>query len=718
MKFTCFFPILLFTNQSVLVRCQGRIQREEIHGFIGVGFIHEIKSLNFLKDFTVSIEFELVTADKKPLFSSTWLKYRWISNELYGLPLEGNQGVSTYYIKVISNDFIDFHEIKLFISSSFSESLHEIQICTNSLTANDFMNSLDTRYALVDILAEYLMNTGVENIKIKSFHESCFEFSFLHIEDHSRCNFPAIRRLKRRMFGDFGVSVEFRREMLRIDEINSANLTLKGNCVRNTEQKKVKKLLWLKTLAPLLVLAAVIGIPVCIACYVCRGVRRRQNRMMQQQDKILKEEEAKLKAQVEEYKKACGLRQDSFDSGISEEAGNVSKANDRSNNKETISITEKKVLINKLVDRYIPQVIIDKYQNKKPINDHNSTSLNPFNGLLDIRSARDKERLRQTRNKHKTLSLPNEIQGKTQVEETKQEKANETLTARSRKNRGQWSQNVFKQPTSLLKEHKIITFHEFKAAEVSGNGNSIYRQMRCSNSDKNIGRRVSTSVINASRQNDARRKKTSLPERFNSAFNMPSLIGAPEFEENRRTRKTSLIESLKDYVINSASDLTESINSVDRQTFNKPFVSNNSDSDESCRTTPSLFDQLHHGIKEKYDYLPTHEDCFSITQGTLADCKRGKLYKLPEEPEIKDDSLIPWWQKVKRKGDGEPCDIQPNTSSHTNQNGSVYSGADSHFNSAWEENRSNVLEPYNFHVSLSHFGHNNFSDTDSEDKFV
>ena len=145
-------------------------EAEKFHVTVGVAFSRHVNSLA-IDDNSENIEYDyqLVTEDKKQLYTNTWLKYKWTSNEIYGLPLEGNEGVSIYYIKITTQDSADkrYQEIKIFTSPAFQSYFHQVKVCTHPKTVTHLMNRLDTRYALMEMLAKNLMDTAVENLRLK-----------------------------------------------------------------------------------------------------------------------------------------------------------------------------------------------------------------------------------------------------------------------------------------------------------------------------------------------------------------------------------------------------------------------------------------------------------------------------------------------------------------------------------------------------------------------
>jgi hypothetical protein len=376
------FAFLAFTVVTIV---QGQ---KVLQATIGVGFHHKIQPLKHLTDYAGIIEYELLAKDKKSLFSNTWVKYRRGSNELYGLPLPGDEGVSVFFIQITAINKKVFHKIEIFVTSSFGQLLHGIKICTSSLTSKKFTNSLDARYTFVKVLANRLMETKIEKVKINDFQGNCFTSSFLNTEDADgiKCNSRGLKKLRQRLQDGSQIVEEFIREMEISNNIIVTNWIFFENCVEPHTTKLKRQLRWLKTFAPMLVLAAIIGVPICIACYVCRGVRHRQNIMLREQEQVLKEEETRKTEQVKQYqeiyggwhkKKICGFQ---------------SSENMTSTRRES---HQKSFFNSKFIDRHIPKVVIDQYVNKN----FTIRALNPFDHLLDIRSQNDKDRLKDIHNR-------------------------------------------------------------------------------------------------------------------------------------------------------------------------------------------------------------------------------------------------------------------------------------------------------------------------------
>ena len=112
--------------------------------------------------------------------------------------------------------------------------------------------------------------------------------------------------LDNQIFMDGNIFKDFAKPVHHLTSVKSAYLNLSGSCVKPKYlvpvlKTSVKDLLWVKIVAQILLLQGIVGISVAILCYVIRGVRRRQNKMRQGQDKLTREDELRLQEQMSEY---------------------------------------------------------------------------------------------------------------------------------------------------------------------------------------------------------------------------------------------------------------------------------------------------------------------------------------------------------------------------------------------------------------------------------
>lgn len=540
-------------------------EAEKFHVTVGVAFSRHVNSLA-IDDNSENIEYDyqLVTEDKKQLYTNTWLKYKWTSNEIYGLPLEGNEGVSIYYIKITTQDSADkrYQEIKIFTSPAFQSYFHQVKVCTHPKTVTHLMSRLDTRYALMEMLAKNLMDTAVENLRLKGFKEHCFDFSFINVDQGVTCNHHGIRKLQNRLFetGDsrVGVSNKLKSDMSILIDVTGANLTLYEKCIQHEHTVELNhELAWLKSVAPALVLALIIGIPVGIACYVGRKVQRRQNRTLQQKDRFLKEEEKRRIARAEEYQKACGLDKQSFDSGISEaqQAPVRWKTNIEPNDGTQI-------VFHKALDEYIPKIILDKYKRRrrqklkrkrKP-----PKTLNPLNTILDIRSKNDMKNLKDIYQDEKRPGEEERRHCISTSAEKKEQIQRKITEAKRVKIHERPIQEV--QHHDQPQQHHLISLNELKTIQSFEEEKSQYRKIFDQMTED-----PSTNVGGATQREyqSSARKKFSLPERLNAAH--VSRIMNWRMSHMRSTQSTStdspasskdnqhsLIQSLKNFVMHTS----------------------------------------------------------------------------------------------------------------------------------------------------------------------
>lgn len=360
LRITLFVSAICSVSNSIIESPQ-----KEVNGFLGVAFRYKLIS-------TEKGYHELLTEDQKPLPKDTWVRLHYGHNEIYGLPLY-EKGKYTYYIASEVNGHKSTKKIPVIIRDWRDDFLHEVKLCTN-LTNDLFLNHLDRRYILIDNIAKYLLNTDVQNVKVRRYKDGCFWFSFLHIENEKRCDYEKIDQIQKRMFNGGEISSNFIKKLSSI-ELLSANLNFTGGCVRPTKKKEKENIGWVKTVAPIMILLGIILIPVSISCYVLRGVRRRQNKMRQQEEKRLKEESIRVQEQMNEYKRACGL-DGSFETEADTQHATTPKWN------QVVPRNGKRVFLTNLLERYTPQGI----QNKFELLSRSKKTLNPISRMLDIRT--------------------------------------------------------------------------------------------------------------------------------------------------------------------------------------------------------------------------------------------------------------------------------------------------------------------------------------------
>lgn len=450
---------------------------ERIYGVVGVPFRHKLHRSSFNNADPYNERLHLLSEDGTQILSNTWLNLQRLTNEIYGFPLKGNHGMSTYYIKTsMENGSSKAYTLKLYIAKGTAEYLHEIKLCTG-LSKKTLLNSLHIRYSLAQTLAHYLQGTEVANIKMADFRKHCFKFSFTNIDEGATCKFQAIQKLRNKLTRDGVISNEFKNILSNITSIESVNLTLKGDC-DSVEQAKGKLL---KSIAPILILAAIALISVGIACYVCQGVKRNRSLRMQQLKQKLQEEEIKKLHGIKQYQQTN--RHDSCDSYTSELCS-------AKRPQQTILNDKKSQFVSKILHKYVPYSLQEKYQSAVKEKIQKKTwGLNPINRLLDISTNKQKKREKRGQLLYAAVSILNSHrQNNTdQSRKARLKKAVEFNISKS-EILTKINNEKYGLPLQLTKEHKVLTFHEFKAKKTSAQTelkpNSIYRQILDNVTDK------------------------------------------------------------------------------------------------------------------------------------------------------------------------------------------------------------------------------------------
>ena len=348
-----------------------RVLVEHVNGHVGVAFRHELIMVDDLMSPSAKRgKVQLLDSCGKsygrcgkPILPTSWVNTSFkVKKEIYGFPLHGNQGISLYCIEVTDKKSKRIiQKIQVNVSVLPEKYFHKIVICT-TLKANKLLGHLETRYRFVEIMARYLLGSNVFSINVRRFYKGCIVFSFRSIKG---CNNEKMDMIKSRLFQGNVISSELIKAVSDITRITHVNMTLSKNCVKFMKVTRDENAKWMTTVIPLLIFLFIIGFPVSIACYVCRGVRKRQNIMIQQQDRKFKEEEARLNERIMEYKLACGL-EEYTDSKIRP-----------SKFKKLLSENDKKLFVAKMYDEYVPHIVQEKLQKEKTdINNSRSTSKN------------------------------------------------------------------------------------------------------------------------------------------------------------------------------------------------------------------------------------------------------------------------------------------------------------------------------------------------------
>ena len=368
--------------------CGPDIFTETVYGSVGSTFSHKLKFFYIDEPTTDRKQIDLLTADESVISESSWIDLDREKRTIYGFPLKGNEGESIYFVRITKYETQEKScaKINVIIEEKFIQYHHQIKLCP-SLSEDLFFKHLDKRYELASLLSSYLLKTKkVEHFYFNKFSKGCIWFSFKNVEDGEKCDFDKLKMLDNQIFMYGKISKDFAKSVQHLISVKSANLNKSGSCVKPKDSTTAKDLRWVKTVAPILLLVGIVGIPVAISCYVCRGVRRRQNKMRQQQDKLAREDELRLQEQMREYREACGIDDESV-SDISEPVQTKSR---------NMPKAERDTFFSKIVQQYMPNVLQDKMDIGKSMLDYTkkesskkkffSGPNNPLQKLLDIRS--------------------------------------------------------------------------------------------------------------------------------------------------------------------------------------------------------------------------------------------------------------------------------------------------------------------------------------------
>ena len=129
---------------------------------------------------------------------------------------------------------------------------------------------------------------------------------FKNVEYGEKCDLGKLKMLDNQIFMGGKIFKDFAKPVHHLTSVKSAYLNLSGSCVKPKYlvpvlKASVKDLLWVKIVAPILLLQGIVGISVAVLCYVFCGVRRRQNKMRQGQDKLTIDDKLRLQEQIPEY---------------------------------------------------------------------------------------------------------------------------------------------------------------------------------------------------------------------------------------------------------------------------------------------------------------------------------------------------------------------------------------------------------------------------------
>lgn len=268
-----------------------------------------------------SLNIELLTTDGNQLFDTSWIKLDQSNLKLYGFPLKGNQDEHTFILKATnSKGKSAVQKVTVVVFALEPVLNHYVHICT-TMTLSDYGGSVEQRLRFAKAIANYVFpGVRTDDVWIWRFQDSCVFITFRHLPTKGRCNFHAIQTIEKRLFNGGKLNSAFQLALKGITKIVSANVTVLNECKKSNVTNVDDGLGWLRDVAPVFILIAVVAVPTLISCIVCREVRRRQATMRQLQDRRMKEDREQMLLQAAEYKHECG-----FDSESEDGDGRVSK---------------------------------------------------------------------------------------------------------------------------------------------------------------------------------------------------------------------------------------------------------------------------------------------------------------------------------------------------------------------------------------------------------
>ena len=261
-----------------------------------------------------SLNIELLTADGKKLFATSWIKFDQSNLKLFGFPLKGNQHEHSFALKATNSKGKSAIQSITIVVHSLEPSLnHYIHLCT-TMTLSEYGGSVERRLRLAKAIANYIFpGVRTENLWIWKFQKGCMYLSFRHLPRKGRCDFDALQTIEEKILDNGEVNSAFQQALKGITGVISVNLTVQYECRRSNSTIVDNELGWLRDIAPIFILLAVVAVPTLISCIVCREVRRRQAAMRQLQDRRMKEDREQMLIQAAEYKHECGLDSESED---------------------------------------------------------------------------------------------------------------------------------------------------------------------------------------------------------------------------------------------------------------------------------------------------------------------------------------------------------------------------------------------------------------------
>ena len=261
-----------------------------------------------------SLNIELLTADGKKLFATSWIKFDQSNLKLFGFPLKGNQHEHSFILEATNSKGKSATQSITIVVHSLKPLLnHYIHLCT-TMTLSEYGGSVERRLRLAKAIANYIFpGLRTENLWIWKFQKGCMYLSFRHLPRKGKCDFDALQTIEEKILDNGEVNSAFQQALKSITSVVSVNLTVQYECRKSNSTTADDELGWLRDIAPIFILLAVVAVPTLISCIVCREVRRRQAAMRQLQDRRMKEDREQMLIQAAEYKHECGLDSESED---------------------------------------------------------------------------------------------------------------------------------------------------------------------------------------------------------------------------------------------------------------------------------------------------------------------------------------------------------------------------------------------------------------------
>lgn len=300
-----------------------------------------------------SLSLELLTVDGNRLFDTSWIKFDQSNLKLYGFPLSGNQNKHVLYLKATnSRGKFTIQRIIVIVFALPPVFNHYLQICT-TLTLSTYAGSVERRLRLAKAIANFIFpGLRTSNVWIRKFKEGCFSVTFRHLPAEGKCNFAAIDKIEKKTQNKEKVNKAFQLALKSITKVKSVKLTILGKCKKPNRMNVEEDLEWLRTVAPISILLAVVGVPTVISCIVGREVRKRQAMMRQMQDKRMKEDREQMLIQAAQYKHECGFDSDSERGGECKQFRPCRQQLDEDG--------KKYFGFSRIADIIIPEVVIDR----------------------------------------------------------------------------------------------------------------------------------------------------------------------------------------------------------------------------------------------------------------------------------------------------------------------------------------------------------------------